>query len=129
MNEGLASELGLYQARYDDCGNCSGRLTGSKRSLRRISGESRIRRLPPITGRWGLSNSRLHQPGHPAKTQPRLLPRKEVDSEARTHGPKGAMDFHGFAVSLKRYPDTKRGFAAAWIVLRDLIHFFHFPQR
>ncbi len=30
--------------------------------------------------------------------------------------PEGAMDSEGFSVSLKRYPDTKRGFAAAWIV-------------
>jgi len=41
---------------------------------------------------------------------------------ART-APKGAMDFHGFAVSLKRYPDTKRGFAAAWIVPSGLDSF------
>jgi len=30
--------------------------------------------------------------------------------------PKGATDFEGLMVSLKRYPDTKRSFAAAWVV-------------
>jgi len=41
---------------------------------------------------------------------------------ART-APKGAMDFEGFAVSLKRYADTKLGSVAAWVVPTGLESF------
>src|ERR1700681_3762440 len=57
-------------------GSCSARSTGSTRLRRRTYGESRIRRLCPITGRWGLSSLQ-------AGLRERVQGRKEVDSEAR----------------------------------------------
>src|SRR6266436_792116 len=57
-------------------GSCSARSTGSIRLRRRTSGESRIRRLCRITGRWGLSSLQ-------AGLRDLARRRKEVDSEAR----------------------------------------------
>src|ERR1019366_3240500 len=58
-------------------GSCSAPSTGSKKLPRQISGGSRIRRLCPITGRWGLSSLEVVR-------RERAQRRKEVDSEART---------------------------------------------
>src|ERR1700675_4086593 len=57
-------------------GSCSVRSTGSIRLPRQTSGGSRIRRLCPITGRWGLSSL-------PAGLRDLAQRSKEVDSEAR----------------------------------------------
>src|ERR1700693_1882735 len=57
-------------------GNCSARSTASTRLPRPTYGESRIRRLCPITGRWELSSL-------PAARRDLAQRRKEVDSEAR----------------------------------------------
>ena len=75
-NEGLASELALYQARYDDWRELFHSVDRIEKSPRRISGGSRIRRSCPITGQWGSSNL-------PAGLREWAQGRKEVDSEAR----------------------------------------------
>ena len=56
-NEGLASELALFQARYGDWRELSTRWTISTRSAKLISGASPTRSLFPRTAPWGLSKT------------------------------------------------------------------------
>jgi len=114
-NEGLAIALSLNQSRYDDWRELFRSVDRidkvTKADIRRVANQTFV----PITGRWDYRVCRR------ASGSGRSAARRWTVKRAHP-APKGASDFRGLAVSLKRYPDTKLLVVLAVVLL---ISFFN----